>query len=217
MPNLATKDTFTTTDVARICGVSPLTVSRWFDSGLLRGWCVPGSLDRRIPREQLERFLKRHDMPTLDSLIANAEPVRSQPKALPAGRLPVQPSHPAQGSDFSEFATAGTLTGSAGPGGPVARDGSHAPRTALFVIRREFEGFEERLTINEAASRIAMFETGRRSSKHVAYRLAFRSAIQRLRDGEKVVTMGVIYWLEDQQVRDEVDRIYEAAEIGGGD
>jgi excisionase family DNA binding protein len=54
---------FTTGQVAKICKVAPRTVSKWFDSGRLRGYRIPGSQDRRIPREQLIRFLKEHGMP----------------------------------------------------------------------------------------------------------------------------------------------------------
>lgn len=54
---------FTTGQVARICKVAPRTVSKWFDSGRLRGYRIPGSQDRRIPREHLIRFLKEHGMP----------------------------------------------------------------------------------------------------------------------------------------------------------
>lgn len=54
---------FTTGQVAKICKVAPRTVSKWFDSGRLRGYRIPGSSDRRIPREHLIRFLKEHGMP----------------------------------------------------------------------------------------------------------------------------------------------------------
>ena len=54
---------FTTGQVAKICKVAPRTVSKWFDSGRLKGYRIPGSQDRRIPREQLIRFLKEHGMP----------------------------------------------------------------------------------------------------------------------------------------------------------
>ena len=57
------KKVFTTGQVAKICKVAPRTVSKWFDSGRLRGYRIPGSQDRRIPREQLVRFLKEHGMP----------------------------------------------------------------------------------------------------------------------------------------------------------
>ena len=57
------KKVFTTGQVAKICKVAPRTVSKWFDSGRLKGYRIPGSQDRRIPREQLVRFLKEHGMP----------------------------------------------------------------------------------------------------------------------------------------------------------
>jgi DNA-binding response OmpR family regulator len=38
-------------------------VSKWFDSGQLRGYRIPGSKDRRIPVEQLIVFMRAHDMP----------------------------------------------------------------------------------------------------------------------------------------------------------
>ena len=57
------KKVFTTGQVAKICKVAPRTVSKWFDSGRLRGYRIPGSQDRRIPRESLIRFLKENNMP----------------------------------------------------------------------------------------------------------------------------------------------------------
>ncbi len=58
------KNVLTTGDVARICNVAPRTVSKWFDSGQLKGYRIPGSKDRRIPVNELVRFMKLHDMPT---------------------------------------------------------------------------------------------------------------------------------------------------------
>ena len=57
------KKVFTTGQVAKMCQVAPRTVSKWFDSGKLKGYRIPGSQDRRIPREQLLRFMKEHEMP----------------------------------------------------------------------------------------------------------------------------------------------------------
>ena len=57
---------FTTSQVAKICKVHPRTVSKWFDSGRLKGYRIPGSQDRRIPREYLIKFLKEHGMPLGD-------------------------------------------------------------------------------------------------------------------------------------------------------
>ncbi len=54
---------YTTGDVARICQVAPRTVSKWFDTGRLKGYRIPGSLDRRIPRDGLIEFMRSHGMP----------------------------------------------------------------------------------------------------------------------------------------------------------
>jgi excisionase family DNA binding protein len=61
----------TTGEVAKICNVAPRTVSKWFDSGALRGYRIPGSKDRRIPLPQLIRFMKQHNMP-LNGLMTGA-------------------------------------------------------------------------------------------------------------------------------------------------
>ena len=57
------KSVLTTGDVAKICNVAPRTVSKWFDSGQLKGYRIPGSKDRRIPVSELIRFMKLHNMP----------------------------------------------------------------------------------------------------------------------------------------------------------
>lgn len=57
------KDVLTTGDVAKLCNVAPRTVSKWFDSGKLRGYRIPGSRDRRIPMQQLIRFMRAHGIP----------------------------------------------------------------------------------------------------------------------------------------------------------
>ena len=58
------KNVLTTGDVAKICNVAPRTVSKWFDNGQLNGYRIPGSKDRRIPMEELLRFMRLHNMPT---------------------------------------------------------------------------------------------------------------------------------------------------------
>lgn len=63
------KNVLTTGDVARICNVAPRTVSKWFDSGQLGGYRIPGSKDRRIPLNELVRFMKANNIPT-DTLSA---------------------------------------------------------------------------------------------------------------------------------------------------
>ncbi|HUU97981.1 MAG TPA: response regulator [Phycisphaerae bacterium] len=61
------KTVFTTGEVASICNVSQQTVIRCFDSGRLRGFRVPGSKFRRIPRDALIQFMKENGIP-LDRL-----------------------------------------------------------------------------------------------------------------------------------------------------
>ena len=68
------KNVLTTGDVAKICNVAPRTVSKWFDTGQLKGYRIPGSKDRRIPVSELLRFMKAHNMP---------------PPTLPAGKIRV--------------------------------------------------------------------------------------------------------------------------------
>lgn len=53
----------TTGQAAKFCNVAARTVSKWFDCGLLPGYRVPGSRDRRIPMEQLIRFMREHGFP----------------------------------------------------------------------------------------------------------------------------------------------------------
>lgn len=53
----------TTGQCAKLCGVTPRDVAKWFDSGRLRGYRIPGSQDRRVPKEYLLRFLREQGMP----------------------------------------------------------------------------------------------------------------------------------------------------------
>ena len=46
------KTVFTTGEAAKICKVSQQTIIRCFDSGQLKGFGVPGSRFRRIPRAE---------------------------------------------------------------------------------------------------------------------------------------------------------------------
>jgi len=61
------KDLFTTGEAADICRVSQQTIIRCFDSGRLKGFRVPGSKFRRIPRASLIRFMRDNSIP-LDNL-----------------------------------------------------------------------------------------------------------------------------------------------------
>ncbi len=57
------KAVYTTGEVAQICSISQQTVIRCFDNGRLRGFRVPGSRFRRIPREQLVSFMRANSLP----------------------------------------------------------------------------------------------------------------------------------------------------------
>jgi len=64
------KKHLTTGKIAKLCGVAPRTVSSWFDSGRLKGFRIPpqnpeakNQGDRRVPIEELLRFLIDNNMP----------------------------------------------------------------------------------------------------------------------------------------------------------
>ena len=58
------KTVYTTGEAAKICKVSQQTIIRCFDNGTLKGFRVPGSRFRRIPRDQLYSFMKENGIPT---------------------------------------------------------------------------------------------------------------------------------------------------------
>ena len=58
------KTVFTMGEAAKICKVSQQTIIRCFDSGQLKGFRVPGSRFRRIPRDLLFKFMKENGIPT---------------------------------------------------------------------------------------------------------------------------------------------------------
>jgi excisionase family DNA binding protein len=58
------KTVFTTGEAAKICKVSQQTIIRCFDSGQLKGFRVPGSRFRRIPRNELYQFMRENGIPT---------------------------------------------------------------------------------------------------------------------------------------------------------
>src|ERR1041385_6935982 len=60
---VAMKTVFTTGEAAEICKVSQQTIIRCFDSGRLRGFRVPGSRFRRIPRDAPIAFMKDNGLP----------------------------------------------------------------------------------------------------------------------------------------------------------
>lgn len=59
------KDVFTTGEAHRICCVSQQTIIRCFDNGSLKGFRVPGSTFRRIPKKFLIQFIKDNGMESI--------------------------------------------------------------------------------------------------------------------------------------------------------
>ena len=63
---------WTTGQIARVCGCAPRTVTKWVDSGKLKGFRLPGSLDRRIRPEDVAQFLRENGMPVPRELMCGA-------------------------------------------------------------------------------------------------------------------------------------------------
>ncbi len=61
--DLNSKEVFTTGEVAEVCQISQQTVIRCFDNGRLKGFRVPGSRFRRVPRDSLIQFMKDNGIP----------------------------------------------------------------------------------------------------------------------------------------------------------
>lgn len=57
------KKVLTTGQVAKLCGVATQTVCKWISLGLLKGYLLPGSTHRRIPAEEVERFMRENGIP----------------------------------------------------------------------------------------------------------------------------------------------------------
>lgn len=57
---------YTTGEVAAILKVATRTASKMIDRGLIKGYRIPGSRDRRVTHEALQRFLLESGMPVDD-------------------------------------------------------------------------------------------------------------------------------------------------------
>jgi excisionase family DNA binding protein len=57
------KTSYTTTEAAKLCGISPNMVLCAFDRGDLLGFRIPGSKHRRIPAANLRHWMERHHIP----------------------------------------------------------------------------------------------------------------------------------------------------------
>jgi len=57
------KAVYTTGEAAEVTRLSQQTIIRCFDNGQLQGFRVPGSKFRRIPRDDLVKFMTEHNIP----------------------------------------------------------------------------------------------------------------------------------------------------------
>jgi two-component system, OmpR family, response regulator RpaA len=57
-----TGDTLTSGQIAKLSGVAARTASKWIDRRILKGFRIPGSLDRRVYRSDLVEFLTARGM-----------------------------------------------------------------------------------------------------------------------------------------------------------
>ena len=65
---LAMRESFSTSDVARYCHVTPDTIRKWAEAGRIRVFKTPGG-HRRIRREDLLRFLQGNQIPLHPDLL----------------------------------------------------------------------------------------------------------------------------------------------------
>ncbi len=66
------KQTLTTGEVAKYCGVNFRTVIRWIERGHLDAYKLPGRGDNRIPVESFINFLKKNNIPVPEELSPNS-------------------------------------------------------------------------------------------------------------------------------------------------
>lgn len=72
---MAMPGVFTSGVVAQFLGVSPRTVNKYYDSGMLTGYRLPQSTDRRIRLESIVAFMDKHGIPmtTLKKTVTTEE------------------------------------------------------------------------------------------------------------------------------------------------
>lgn len=59
---MMSRKVYTTGQISKICHVAPRTVSKWIDTGRIRGYRIPGSNDRRVTQSDLLDFLRTNNM-----------------------------------------------------------------------------------------------------------------------------------------------------------
>lgn len=62
----------TSGEVAKVCMCAQRTVSKWIDSGRLKGYRMPGSNDRRVTAADLVSFLRDNGMPVPREIMCGA-------------------------------------------------------------------------------------------------------------------------------------------------
>ncbi len=68
---MESKQSFSTSEVARFCHVTPDTVRKWAEAGRILVFKTPGG-HRRIRRDDLVQFLNEHAIPMAEDLRANS-------------------------------------------------------------------------------------------------------------------------------------------------
>jgi two-component system, OmpR family, response regulator RpaA len=122
---------FTTGEVAKLVGVAPRTVSKWFDSGRLRGHRIPASNDRRIPRRHLLDFALANGLEDLVAALNPPPPVvflAGLPPHLAHQLRPLLGDTPAAEGGVFE---AGVFATDHPPGSSAVLDGSLGRSAAL--------------------------------------------------------------------------------------
>ncbi|HDH97100.1 MAG TPA: helix-turn-helix domain-containing protein [Proteobacteria bacterium] len=92
------KNSYTTGEIARILGININTVIKWFDDEQLKGFRLPGSLERRVPYEALKDFMRSHNLP-LELLPAPEESERGYRRAYPRKVVSLSAELAIKGSD----------------------------------------------------------------------------------------------------------------------
>lgn len=69
----------TTGSAARVVGVAPRTITKWIDSGALKGWRLPECSDRRVLASDLLAFLETRGAPVPPELLTM---VRGRPELI---------------------------------------------------------------------------------------------------------------------------------------
>lgn len=64
----AVNETLTSTEAAKLCGVSFRTVIRWIERNELQAYRLPGRGDYRVLATELRRFMSVHGMPEPDAM-----------------------------------------------------------------------------------------------------------------------------------------------------